>query len=30
MHWRRIYKIVGLHRTFGFVNEQFEIENILD
>ncbi len=30
MNWRLIYEIVGLHRIFGFVNEQFEIENILD
>jgi len=30
MHWRLIYEIVGLNRIFGFVNEQFEIENILD
>jgi len=30
MHWRLIYEKVGLHKIFDFVNEQFEIENILD
>jgi len=30
MHWRLIQKIMELHRAFGYADEQFEIENILD